>query len=95
MKAQPGTEKMPLHLATDVADQQNKLAGYINAKASVARYVTALQNTDISGVNFKALPANLQSKLPEDPAVLLKRVNQNLTAAKAHGQTWSNDIQPD
>lgn len=83
-----------LQLAMDVTDQKNKLAGYINAKVNVARYVAALQNTNISGVNFNALPPDLQSKLPEDPAVLLKRVNDNLATAKQHGQTWSNDIQP-
>jgi hypothetical protein len=85
---------MTVQLAIDVTDQQNKLAGYINAKANVARYVAALQNTDISGVNFKTLPPDIQKKLPEDPAVLLQQVNANLTIAKQHGQTWSNDIQP-
>ncbi len=85
---------MTVQLAIDVTDQQNKLAGYINAKANVARYVAALQNTDISGVNFSTLPPDIQKKLPEDPAVLLQQVNANLTIAKQHGQTWSNDIQP-
>jgi len=85
---------MTVQLAIDVTDQQNKLAGYINAKANVARYVAALQSTDISGVNFKTLPPDIQKKLPEDPAVLLQQVNANLTIAKQHGQTWSNDIQP-
>lgn len=85
---------MTVQLATDVTDQQNKLAGYINAKANVAKYVAALQNTDISGVNFKTLPQDLQKKLPADPAVLLETVNANLATAKQHGQFWSNDIQP-
>ena len=85
---------MALQLAQDVKDTQNKLAGYLNAKGNVAAYVAALQNTDISGVNFKTLPADLQNKLPEDPAVLLQTVTTNLTTAKGHGQTWSNDIQP-
>ena len=83
-----------LQLAMDVTDQKNKLAGYINAKANVARYVSALQNTDISGVNFKALPQKLQSELPEDPAVLIQKVSANLATAKQHGQNWSNNIQP-
>ncbi len=85
---------MPVQLATNVADQQNKLAGYLNAKANVASYVAALQSTDISGVNFKTLPKDIQSKLPTDPAVLLQQVNANLTTAKEHGQFWSNEIQP-
>jgi hypothetical protein len=86
---------MTLKLATDVTDQQNKLAGYLNAKANVAKYVAALQNTDISGVNFTALPGDLQKKLPADPVVLLQQVNANLAIAKQHGQFWSNEIQPD
>lgn len=85
---------MTVILAVDVTDQKNKLAGYINAKVNVARYVAALQNTDISGINFKTLPSQIQSKLPADPAVLLKAVATNLATAKQHGQTWSNDIQP-
>lgn len=85
---------MPVQLATNVADQQNKLAGYLNAKANVASYVAALQSTDISGVNFKTLPKDIQSKLPADPTVLLQQVNANLTTAKQHGQFWSNEIQP-
>lgn len=85
---------MTVQLATDVTDQQNKLAGYINAKANVAKYVASLQNTDISGVNFKSLPDDIQKKLPADPAVLLATVSANLTTAKSHGQFWSNDIQP-
>ncbi|HQU84539.1 MAG TPA: HBL/NHE enterotoxin family protein [Pyrinomonadaceae bacterium] len=85
---------MTVQLAVDLTDQQNKLAGYINAKANVAKYVAALQNTDISGVNFKTLPSDIQSKLPADPAVLLQTVNANLTTAKQHGQFWSNTIQP-
>lgn len=84
----------PAHFAIDVTDQQNKLAGYINAKANVKKYIAALQNTDISGVNFNTLPADIQSKLPADPAVLLQTVNANLATAKTHAQTWSNDIEP-
>jgi hypothetical protein len=85
---------MALQLATDVKAQQEKLAGYLNAKANVAAYVASLQNTDLSNINFKALPGDLQSKMPVDPAILLKTVNDHLAAAKAHAQTWSNDIQP-
>lgn len=85
---------MTIQLAINVDDQKAKLAGYLNAKANVAKYVAAVQNTDISGVNFKTLPEDIQKKLPEDPAVLLKTVNKNLATAKQHGQTWSNDIQP-
>ncbi|MPY24513.1 HBL/NHE enterotoxin family protein [Shewanella psychropiezotolerans] len=77
---------------TDVTKE--KLAGYVNAKANVARYVTALQNTNISGVNFKVLPKDIQDKLPENPATLLKTVNTNLATAKNHGLYWSNEIQP-
>ncbi len=85
---------MTVQLATNVTDQQNKLAGYINAKANVAAYVAALQSTDISGVSFNTLPKDIQSKLPADPTVLLQQVNANLTIAKQHGQFWSNEIQP-
>lgn len=73
---------------------QDQLVGYLNAKANVARYVAALQNTDISGVNFKALPKDIQDKLPDDPATLLATVRDHLATAKTHGQFWSNDIQP-
>jgi hypothetical protein len=85
---------MALQLATDVKAQQDKLAGYLNAKLNVAAYVSSLQNSSLDGINFKALPDDLQKKLPSDPAVLLKTVNDHLTTAKAHGQGWSNDIQP-
>jgi hypothetical protein len=94
MKAQVTTEKAPTTLTIDVTDQKKKLAGYLDAKANVAAYVVALQNTNISGVNFKTLPKDLQDKLPEAPAALLAKVNKNLSLAKQHGQTWSNDIQP-
>ena len=83
---------MALQLATDVKAQQDKLAGYLTAKTNVAAYVKSLQNTDLSAINFKALPPEL--KLPGDPAELLKTVNEHLAAAKTHAQTWSNDIQP-
>jgi Bacillus haemolytic enterotoxin (HBL) len=83
---------MALQLATDVKDQQDKLAGYLTAKTKVAAYVASVQNTDLSAINFKALPPGL--KLPGDPVELLKTVNEHLTAAKMHAQTWSNDIQP-
>ncbi len=73
---------------------QDQLVGYLNAKANVARYVAALQSTDISGVNFKTLPPDIEAKLPEDPATLLETVREHLTTAKSHGQFWSNDIQP-
>lgn len=81
-------------LTTDVKKEKDKLAGYVNAKGNVAKYVAALQNTNISGVNFKTLPKSIQEKLPEDPATLLKKVNANLTTAKEHGTFWSNEIQP-
>ena len=83
---------MPLQLATNVKVQQDKLAGYLNAKANVAAYVGALQSTDISGVNFDALPADI--KPPNDPAALLQVVNAHLATAKQHGLTWSSSIQP-
>jgi hypothetical protein len=82
-------------LAPDANDHKAKLAGYINAKCNVAAYVHALQNIDLSGINFKTLPKDLQKKLPEDPAVLLGQVQKNLGIAKSHGLDWSNNIQPD
>ncbi|MGK7893026.1 MAG: HBL/NHE enterotoxin family protein [Xenococcus sp. (in: cyanobacteria)] len=87
--------KKTVQLAPDVKSQKDKLAGHVNATVTVARYVAALQSTDISGVNFKTLPTDIQDKLPEDPATLLKKVNEHLATAKQHGQYWSNEIQPD
>ena len=82
----------PVQLATNVQDQESKLAAYVNAKAQVAGYVAALQNTDLSGVSFTDLPPDL--KLPGDPKTLLATVKTNLATAKQHGQNWSNNIQP-
>lgn len=93
-KATDSPTKPSSGLTTDVKAEKDKLAGYLQAKANVKAYVGALQNTNISGVNFKTLPQDIQNKLPQDPATLLKTVQDHLATAKQHGLYWSNEIEP-
>ncbi|MGD8688371.1 MAG: HBL/NHE enterotoxin family protein [Gammaproteobacteria bacterium] len=82
-------------LAPAVNAEQDKLAGYLNARAQVAAYVNGLNNVDISGVTFKDLPEDLKKQLPEDPKTLLAKLQGELQTAITHGNTWSNQIEPD
>jgi predicted nucleic acid-binding Zn-ribbon protein len=81
--------------AIDVKKTKDDLASYVNAKKVVSAYVTALTNTDISGVIFKSLPDDLKKQLPEDPSVILEKLKAELATAQSHGMTWLNDIEPD
>jgi predicted nucleic acid-binding Zn-ribbon protein len=81
--------------AFDVKKTKDDLASYVNAKTVVSSYVTALTNTDISGVTFKDLPSDLKKQLPEDPNTILTKLKGELKTAQGHGMTWLNDIEPD
>ena len=81
--------------AIDVKKTKDDLASYVNAKTVVSSYVTALTNTDISGVTFKDLPSDLKKQLPADPKTILANLQKELKTARGHGMTWLNDIEPD
>lgn len=81
--------------AIDVKKTKDDLASYVNAKTVVSSYVTALTNTDISGVTFKDLPSDLKKQLPADPKTILATLQKELKTARGHGMTWLNDIEPD
>jgi hypothetical protein len=86
--------KAPGPLQVDVDQQKNDLAGYLTARAMVSSYVAGVQKVTLGGINFNTLPADIQSKLPADPATLLKTLQANLDIAQKNALSWSNNIEP-
>jgi hypothetical protein len=86
--------KAPGPLQVDVDQQKDDLAGYLTARAMVSSYVAGVQKVTLGGINFNTLPADIQSKLPADPATLLKTLQGNLDIAQKNALQWSNNIEP-